>query len=152
MTRSHFSTLNKLDKALKQTAEEIKSIGRWFVVLNFLGLIIASSVTTIQCLEHQSRSTLEFVGDIGAVVAWNLDFVILVYAVFNLNREVKKSKMAIPNQKLVTAHQINLFIWFFSYAGRKYFYFREASKTSELDNTPIDSPNYDEIYLQSLHD
>ena len=98
------STLTKLDKALKQTAEEIKNINRWFFVLNIIGLIIAVSTTIVQCLEHQSRSTLEFIGDIGAIIAWNIDFVILVYAVFNLNREVKRSKMAIPNQKLVTAH------------------------------------------------
>ena len=67
------------------------------MVLNFLGLIICVTVTTIQCIEHQSRSTWEFIGDVGAVVAWNLDFLILVFAVYNLNREVKRSGLAIPN-------------------------------------------------------
>ena len=103
----------------------------------FAGIEVAVVIT-----DNRAPIRQESIVDYAELTAWIIVALALIISVCLMNRTIKKTEFALPNQRLVIAHQLNFVIWLVVFALRKVLFLRADGAYLEYYQLPVDDPDY----------
>ena len=114
--------------------------------MNVIGGIIFAGIE-VAVVFSAGRATVkeESIADYSELVAWVVIAFSLIISVYLMNRTIKQTEFALPNQRLVIAHQLNFVIWLIVYSFRKVLFLRSDRAYLKYLSTPEDEAGYNNV-------